>query len=213
MRGFHSEEYAGRSAFLATIKVLDWLHRQGNEDLENGALEAARSRFQKILQITREADWVERANAGLAEVYLEDDNLFWAMDHVRRAIKRAPNHPHYRYLKASIHLKRGEPREAANEGIRAVEDELECADYYHLLGRAVYRCEGYAPARRFLDWALQCDPDDLEVRLDYARMEIEQGHFQRALSILKEALDAHAEDERVRKNIRAIQENWEITGS
>lgn len=199
--------------FLSTIKVLDWLYRQGHRNLEDGALEEARSRFQKILQITREAEWVERANAGLAEVYLEDDNLFWAMDHARRAIKRAPTNPHYRYLKASVHLRREEWREAANEGLKAVEEELESADYYHLLGRAVYQCEGYAPARRFLDWALQCDPEDIDIRLDYARVEIEQGHFQRALSILKEALDEHAEDERVRRNIRAIQENWEITGS
>lgn len=198
---------------MSTIKVLDWLYKRGSQELEDGDLNAARTRFQKILQMTREAEWVERANAGLAEVYLSDDNLFWAMDHIRRAIKRAPNDAHHRYVKASIHLERQEWRQAANEGIKAVEENLERADYYHLLGEAVYQCEGYTPARRFMDWALQCDPEDLDIRMDYARMEIEQGHFQRALSLLKDGLGLHPEDERVREGIRAIQENWEITGS
>ncbi len=198
---------------MSTVDALEWLYEKGSEELRKGRFESARKRFQKILSMTRESDWVEKANASLAQVYLAEENLFWAMDHIRRALKRAPNEPRYHYVKGSIHLDRKEWERAASEALKAVEDDLTNGSYYQLLGKATYRCDGYESARRFLEWAIQCRPRDVEVRLDLARIEIEEGNFQRALQVLREALEDTSGEEKIREKMRVIQENWEITGS
>lgn len=198
---------------MGTVDALEWLYKKGKDELSEEHYESARKRFQKILSMTRDSTWVERANASLAEVYLVEDNLFWAMDHVCRALKRAPNNPRYRYVKGSIHLKRQEWGQAASEALKAVEEELANGDYYQLLGKATYHCDGYETARRFFEWAIQCKPEDVEIRMDLVRIEIEEGNFQKALKILKQALEETPQEERIRKKMRVIQEHWEITGS
>ncbi|MFB6345286.1 MAG: tetratricopeptide repeat protein [bacterium] len=197
---------------MSTVEALEWLYEKGIEEFEQGHLEAARERFQAILQRTRDADWTEKANAKLAQVYLKEDNLFWAMDHVHRALKRNRREPEYHYIKGTIHFDRDEWHEAANEAVKAVEHGLDEPRYYRLLGKAVYEYEGYTSAREFLEWALECDPSDNDVRLDFARIEIREGNFQKALHLLKEAVGNGHEDERILESIRAIQENWEING-
>lgn len=198
---------------MSTVEALEWLYEKGIEELNEGKLDPARERFEQILARTRDSDWTEKANAGLAQVYLREDNLFWAMDHVHRALKRNRHNPEYHYIKGTIHFDRSEWHDAANEAVKAVEHGLDEPRYYRLLGKAVYEYEGYASAREFLEWALECEPTNNDVRLDFARIEIREGHFQKALHLLKEAVDQGQEDERILESIRAIQENWEITGS
>lgn len=198
---------------MATIDALDWLYKKGRDQQKRESYDDARGRFNKILDMTRDADWVKRANAGLAEVYLAEGNLFWAMDHIHRALKRDSSCGRYHYIKGKIHLEREEWRQAADEGLKAVEDNLMNGTYYHLLAKALYRCENLNEARRFFEWAVECEPENLEIRFDFVRCEIEQGNFQRALKLLKSALDGDHEEERIRQKIRAIQENWEITGT
>lgn len=198
---------------MATVEALEWLYERGVEELKKGEFDEARDRFERILQMTRDSEWTEKANAKLAQVYLREDNLFWAMDHVHRALKRNRQNPEYHYVKGTIHFDRDEWHEAASEAVKAVEHGLDEAKYYRLLGKAVYEYEGYRSARRFLEWALECEPADNDVRLDFARIEIREGNFQKALHLLKEAVDRGEEDERILESIRAIQENWEITGS
>ena len=137
----------------------------------------------------------------------------WPMDHIRRAIKRAPNQSDYHYVKACIHLEREEFQRSASEALKAVEGDLENGDYYRVLGNATYQCDGYATARRFLEWAVQCSPADVEIRLDLVRVEIEEGNFQRALQVLRAGLEETSSEDRIREKMRVIQENWEITGS
>lgn len=197
---------------MSTVEALEWLYEQGIEEVRDGELELARERFEKILQMTRDSEWTEKANAKLAQVYLREDNLFWAMDHVHRALKRNRREPEYHYIKGTIHFDRDEWHDAANEAVKAVEYGLDEPRYYRLLGKAVYEYEGYKSAQEFLEWALECDPTDNDTRLDYARVEIREGNFQRALQLLKEAVDHGEEDERILESIRAIQENWEIKG-
>lgn len=198
---------------MSTVEALNWLYEKGTEEFERGDLEEARQRFRRIIRMTRDSEWVEKANAKLAQVYMEEDNLFWAMDHIRRALKRNSRNPEYRYIKGKIHLEREEYHDAADEGVKAVERGLENARYYRLLGRAVYHYEGYREARRFFEWALECDPHDADARLDYARIEIREENFQQALHLLEQTLEENENDERIRESIRAIQENWTITGN
>lgn len=198
---------------MSTVEALQWLYEKGAEELTEGNLDTARDRFQRILDMTRDREWTEKANAKLAQVYLREDNLFWAMDHVHRALKRNRRNPEYHYIKGTIHYDRNEWHDAADEAVKAVENGLEEPRYYRLLGKAVYEYEGYNSAREFLEWALECEPDNNDVRLDFARIQIREGLFQQALHLLKEAVDAGEEDERILESIRAIQENWEITGS
>jgi tetratricopeptide (TPR) repeat protein len=198
---------------MSTVEALSWLYEQGAEELKKGNYEESRQHFRRIIQMTRDSEWVEKANAKLAQVYLEEDNLFWAMDHVHRALKRDDRNPEYHYIKGKIHLQRKQWHDAASEAVKAVEEGLENARYYRLLGRAVYEYEGYTEAKRYLDWALECEPHDPDVRLDYARIEIREENFQQALHLLRQTLDHNEDDERIRESIRAIQENWKITGS
>lgn len=197
---------------MGTVEALSWLYEQGKEALESNELDEARDRFETIIGMTRDSEWVEKANAELAQVYMREDNLFWAMDHIHRALKRNARNSEYHYIKGKIHLEREEWHDAADEAVKAVENGLENQRYYRLLGLAVYEYEGYKEARRFLDWALECDPGDVDTRLDYARIEIKEENFQSALNLLKETL-GEDEDERVLESIRAIQEHWEITGN
>lgn len=198
---------------MATIDALDWLYEKGRDEQSRQSYDDARDRFNQILEMTRESDWVKKANAGLAEVYLSEGNLFWAMDHIHRALKRDSSCGRFHYIKGKIHLEREEWREAADEGLKAVEGNLTNGSYYHLLGRALYESENLRESRRFFEWAMECDPDNLEIRFDYVRCEIEEGNFQNALKLLKEALDDDHDNEMIRQKIRAIQENWEITGT
>jgi tetratricopeptide (TPR) repeat protein len=200
---------------MATVEALEWLFYKGKKELEKKEYDSARLRFHKILNMTRDKKWIERANAMLASVYLAEDNYFWAMDHIHQALKRNPYHAPYRYIKAKIHMARKEWERAANEALKAVEENLDNSSYYRLLGKACYHCEGYVTARRFLEWALECEPDSAEIMLDLARLEVAESNFQRALNILKQALKLTnpAESEKIRKRIRIIQENWKITGS
>ncbi len=200
---------------MATVEALEWLYYKGKKELEKKEYDSARLRFQKILNMTREKKWIERANAMLASVYLAEDNYFWAMDHIHRALKRNPYHAPHRYIKAKIHMARKEWERAANEALKAVEENLDNSSYYRLLGKASYHCEGYTTARRFLEWALECEPDSAEIMQDLARLEVAETNFQRALNILKQALKLTnpVESEKIRKRIRIIQENWKITGS
>ncbi len=198
---------------MQTVEAVDWLYKKGLQDLDEHKLDQARQRFGKILAMTRKSEYVERANYGLARVYLGEGNYFWAMDHIRRALKRNPNSAEYRYLKGRIHQFRKEYQKAAAEALKAVEDDLENGRYYHLLGVAVYHCEGYQAARRFLRWAIECDPGRVEPRLDLARIEISESHYQRALQLLKGALQETTEPEKIREAIRAIQENWKLCGT
>lgn len=198
---------------MGTVEALQWLYKKGMQDKENGNYEKSRQRFQEILDMTRDSRWVKKANAALAEVYTAEDNYFWAMDHIRRALKRSPNCAEYRYIKGKIHFERQEWKRAASEGLKAVEDDLENSNYYQLLGKAAYKCDGYKLARRFLNWAVQCSPHEVEPRLELARLEIKEKNFQRALEVLKKAIDKTEENEKIRNKIRIIQENWEITGS
>lgn len=198
---------------MSTVEAPKWLYEKGKEELVEGELDSARERFERILEMTRDSDWVEKANAKLAQVYLREDNLFWAMDHVHRALKRNNRNPEYHYIKGTIHFDRDEWHDAANEAVKAVEHGLEEPRYYRLLGKAVYEYEGYHSARQFMEWALECEPSNNDVRLDFARIQIREGLFQQALHLLKEAVDQGEEDQRILESIRAIQENWEITGS
>ncbi len=197
---------------MQTVEAVSWLCNRGFERLQEGDYDEARQRFQKILNMTRKAQYVERANFGLARVFLAEENYFWAMDQIRRALKRDPNEPEYRYVKGKIHYARGEFKRAASEALRAVEENLENSRYYGLLGVAVYHCEGYKPARRFLRWAIECDPGRVRPRLELARLEITEGYYQRALKLLKGSLEETAEPAKIREAIRAIQENWELRG-
>jgi tetratricopeptide (TPR) repeat protein len=198
---------------VPAIDALDWLYEKGRDEQERESYDDARARYNQILDMTRETDWVKKANAGLAEVYLSEGNLFWAMDHIHRALKRDSTSGRLHYIKGKIHLEREEYREAADEALKAVEGNLMNGRYYHLLARALYRCENLREARRFFEWAMECEPDNLEIRFDFVRCEIEESNFQRALQLLKAALDGDQDNERIRQKIRAIQENWEITGS
>ncbi len=198
---------------MSTVEALSWLYNKGIEALEAGKLDEARKRFNQIIQMTRDSEWVEKANAKLAQVYMREDNLFWAMDHVHRALKRDSRNPEYHYIKGKIHYDRGEWHEAADEAVKSVEGDLENARYYRLLGLAVYEYEGYREAKRFLEWALECEPHNPDTRLDFARVEIKEGNFQRALHLLQQTLRENEDDERILESIRAIQENWKITGS
>lgn len=198
---------------MSTVEALSWLYEQGCREIEEGDLDQARERFDRIIQMTRDSEWVEKANAELAQIYLREDNLFWAMDHVRRALKRNSRNPEYHYIKGKIHFDRNEYHDAADEAVKAVEEGLDNARYYRLLGCSVYEYEGYHEAKRFLEWALECEPHDVDTRLDYARVEIKEENFQRALRLLKQTLDENGDDERILESIRAIQENWTITGS
>ena len=200
---------------MATVEALDWLYYKGKKELETGDCEKARNRFQKILNMTREKKWLEKANAALASVYLAEENYFWAMDHIYRALQINPYNAPYLYTKAQIHAARKEWEKAAGEVLKAVEENLQNARYYQLLGNASYHCDGYNTARRFLDWAIKCEPDNVEIMLDSARLEVAEGNFQKALGILKQALELTnaSKREKIRKKIRVIQENWKITGS
>ncbi|MFB6356315.1 MAG: tetratricopeptide repeat protein [bacterium] len=198
---------------MGTVKALDWLYKKGQKEMENEDYDNARKRFSKILQMTRDSNWIEKANAGLAEIYLEEGNLFWSMDHIHRALKNNPNKSHYHYIKGLIHLRREEWEQAADEGVKAVDDHTENGSYYYLLGKALYHVEGYESASRLLDWAVECSPEDLDIQFEVVGIEIEQGHFQKALKILKRALDTSADKERIRDKMRVIQEHWKITGS
>jgi len=198
---------------LSTINPLKWLFKKGRQQQKREAYNDARKRFRQILDRTREADWVERANAGLAEVYLAEGNLFWAMDHVRRAIKRNPRSGQYRYLKGKIHYQREEWRQAADEAIKAVETDSKSGRFYHLLARSLEQTGDHREARRYYEWALRYQPEDLNIRFDLVAYEIKQGSFQTALQCLKEGLEIHEDSDRLRDKIRAIQENWKITGN
>ncbi|MFP4687269.1 MAG: tetratricopeptide repeat protein [bacterium] len=200
---------------METVEALEWLYYKGKKEIEKSEYESARLRFQKILNMTREKKWIERANAMLARIYLEEDNYFWAMDHIHRALDINPYYGPYLYIKAKIHMARQEWEKAAGEALKAVEENLENGGYYRLLGNASYHCAGYKTARRFLDWALECEPENIEIMLDLARLEVSEANFQAALNILKQALELtnRDESEKIRKRIRIIQENWKITGS
>jgi len=193
--------------------VLQWLFDEGQKEKSKKNHERARQRFEKILNITRESAWVRKANAALAEVYLEQGDFFWAMSHIDRALKIKSNCARYHYLKGKIHYERKEFGKAATEALKAAEDNLVEPDYYQLLGKAAYKCDSYSTARRFLEWAVQCAPGEPGPRLELARLEIAEGNFQAALEILKEALEETGENEKIRNKIRIIQENWKITGS
>ncbi len=197
---------------METVKAIEWLYDKGCDQLERENYEQARTRFQKILNMTREPGWVEKGNAGLARVYLAEENYFWAIDHVRRALKRNPNNPEYHYIKGQIHLAREEWEKAASEGLTVVEAELENSRYYHLLGAAAYHCDGYKSACRFLEWAIECDPTNVEARLELAQIEIYESNFQEALKLLNKALAETSEQDKIREAMRSIQENWEIMG-
>lgn len=197
---------------METVRAIEWLYQKGSAQLDSENYEAARNRFQSILNMTREPGWVEKANAGLARVYLAEDNYFWAIDHIRRALKRNSQEAEYHYIKGQIHLAREEWEQAASEGLIAVEAELENGWYYHLLGKAAYHCEGYRTSRRFLEWAIECTPGAVEIRLELVRVEISEGNYQRALELLKTALKETTEQEKIREALRTIQENWEIMG-
>ena len=197
---------------MSTIEAVKWLYHKGRQSLEKGDTESARTRFQRMLEMTRDSSWVEKANAGLARVYLAENNYFWAYDHVRRALKRNPNEPDYHYLKGRIHLARQEWEEAASEALKAVEEDLENSRYYHLLGAATYHCESYRSARRFLQWAIECDPENPEPRFELAQIEVNEGNYQNALSLLKDSLELTENKQKVRDAIRSIQENWELKG-
>jgi tetratricopeptide (TPR) repeat protein len=198
---------------MSTVEALSWLYDKGVEELEAENLDEARERFNQIIQRTRNSEWVEKANAKLAQVYMLEDNLFWAMDHVHRALKRNSRNPEYHYIKGKIHFEREEWHDAADEAVKAVERGLDNARYYRLLGQSVYEYEGYQEAKRFLEWALECEPHNPDTRLDFARVEIKEGNFQRALKLLKQTLEENKDDDRILESIRAIQENWKITGS
>ncbi|MGM0380911.1 MAG: tetratricopeptide repeat protein [bacterium] len=198
---------------MSTVEVLEWLFSRGTREKNEENYEKARERFRKILNITREASWVEKASVALAEVFIEEENYFWAMNHIRKALDKNPNCTHYHYLKGKIHYERKEFEKAASEALKAVEDNLTEHRYYQLLGKSTYKCDGYDTAYRFLDWAVKCAPDKASPRLDLARLEIQEGKFQSALEILKEALEETGENEKIRDKMRAIQENWKITGS
>jgi tetratricopeptide (TPR) repeat protein len=134
---------------VPAIDALDWLYEKGRDEQERESYDDARARYNQILDMTRETDWVKKANAGLAEVYLSEGNLFWAMDHIHRALKRDSTSGRLHYIKGKIHLEREEYREAADEALKAVEGNLMNGRYYHLLARALYRCENLREARRF----------------------------------------------------------------
>ncbi len=198
---------------MGTVEVLHWLFEEGEKEKEQDNFEEARRRFEKILDMTRESDWVRKAHAALAEVFSAEEEFFWAMNHIEQALKIKSNCTHYHYLKGKIHYERDEFEAAASEALKAAEDDLLSAQYYQLLGKATYRCDSYETARRFLEWAVQCAPEEAEPRLELARLEVEEGNFRAALSVLKEALEETGENDKIREKIRIIQENWRITGS
>ncbi len=194
------------------VDAVAWLHDRGHQSLRRNEYSRARGYFEQMLSMTREARWVERAHASLARAYYQEGDMFWAMDHIRQARDRSPRDPEHRFFKAKLHVEREEWREAAREALGAIEQDLGNPEYYGLLGVAVYRCEGYRSARHFLEWARARDPGNVDLLFDRVRIEIREGNFERALHLLRDALETSDQESLIRDKIRVIQQHWTISG-
>lgn len=194
------------------VKPVPWLYERGQQALDDSKANQAQGYFERILSMTRDPRWVEQAHAALARAYYDQGDLFWAMNHIREARDRSPRDPDHSFFQAKLHAERDEWRPAARQALRAVEEDLDNPRYYGLLGVAVYRCEGYRSARHFLEWARSRDPHNIDLLFDRVRIEIQEANFQTALNLLRDALEWTQNESSVRRKIRAIQQNWTISG-
>lgn len=138
---------------------------------------------------------------------LELANRGWLDEAVRefsRAIEADPSLPFPRINRANVYLQQGHFLYALRDLLAAVETSAgDAATHYHL-GTCLARF-GQEIAVRELQQARQLEPDNIDVLVQLAMIQAEQGDFAAAEQTLQEALDIDGDEPLVHREMGALK--------
>lgn len=122
------------------------------------------------------------AKVGLAEIaYIQDEELFKALQHIEDALMLEPNHARAYYIRGQIFMKINRYNAASRAFGEAVGMDPGQADYFEGLGSAYEKLSEWSKALDAFKTAMELKPQSLKLKMDHLRMLRLAGHWDRAI--------------------------------
>jgi tetratricopeptide (TPR) repeat protein len=116
----------------------------------------------------------------LVRAYVGKDDTGAALAVLRE--NQAPDQPFYRAALANVYQAQDELDKALEEGTQAFSKDPKLTEAALIVARVQTRKQNYAEARRVLNRSLEIQPDNVAVRVELSRTQIESGNVEAGLS-------------------------------
>ncbi len=196
------------------LDMVGWLERNAEQLITEGSVREGLSVYYKLLQIGRDDDeLLERTHLRMAEVLLENGDLYGAETHLRETLNVNPDNAYGLCLLGRLCLDVKDWSKAAKCGFHACLLDPDVSDYHQLFGRALLCGGNVAEGCDELEIAIELDPDNIIAICDLALAYAQQLQFDDAKKLLLDTMDRHPANSVLRDAMISVQKRYDTVGT